>query len=88
MNRLNELSSNETSKQNSQDYRLQRRYELYETNINGKQKRMFKHKGTDLLYVCNVEPFVVIHAEHLPLLIMEQETERTVCQCHKGNNSS
>ena len=43
INRLNELSSDETLKKNSRDYRLQRRYEVYETNINGgEQKRMLK----------------------------------------------
>ena len=33
---------------------VQRLYELYETNVNGEQKRMLKRKGTDLLYVYNV----------------------------------
>lgn len=63
---MNELSSDETLKKSSRDYRLQRRYEVYETNINGgEQKRMLKHKGTDLLYVSNDEIFDVIHTEHL-----------------------
>ena len=44
---------------------VQRLYELYETNVNGEQKRMLKRKGTDLLYVYNDELFDVIHTEHV-----------------------
>ena len=63
-NRLVELLD-ETLKKSSQDYRLLRRYEIFETNVNGEQKRMLKHRGTDLLYVSNKEIFDVIHTEHL-----------------------
>ena len=63
--RLNELSSDNTIKKTSQDYRIMAPYDISERNNNNTVKKSLKHHGTNRLYVTVDEIFDVMHTEHL-----------------------